>query len=61
MSGKMKQRDVVMEHGDLSIDNNLSERTLRAQSIGRKNRLCVGSDNGNRTVLYDSQLQTARY
>ena len=26
-----------VEDGDLSIDNNLSERALRAQAVGRKN------------------------
>lgn len=40
--------------GELSIDNDLSERTLRAQALGRKNFLFVGSDRGGRTaaVLY---------
>jgi transposase len=40
--------------GELSIDNNLAERTLRAQAIGRKNYLFVGSDRGGRTaaILY---------
>ena len=32
--------------GELSIDNNLSERMLRDQAIGRKNYLFVGSDRG---------------
>jgi len=36
--------------GELSIDNNLSERSLRAQAIGRKNYLFVGSDRGGRTA-----------
>jgi hypothetical protein len=36
--------------GDLSIDNNVSERGLRAQAIGRKNYLFVGSDRGGRTA-----------
>lgn len=39
-----------VEDGDLSIDNNLSERALRAQAIGRKNWLFVGSDHGGRTA-----------
>lgn len=40
--------------GELSIDNNLAERSLRAQAIGRKNYLFVGSDRGGRTaaILY---------
>jgi transposase len=36
--------------GELSIDNNVSERSLRAQAIGRKNYLFVGSDRGGRTA-----------
>ena len=39
------------EDGELSIDNNLSERALREpQAVGRKNRLFVGSNNGGRTA-----------
>lgn len=34
------------EHGALSIDNNLSERMVRPVTIGRKNYLFLGSDNG---------------
>jgi transposase len=42
------------ESGDLSIDNNLAERMLRAQAIGRRNWTFLGSDRGGRTaaVLY---------
>jgi hypothetical protein len=35
--------------GFLAIDNNLSERTLRAVAVGRKNWLFCGSDKGGRT------------
>lgn len=40
--------------GFLAIDNNVSERTLRAIGIGRKNWMFVGSDKGGATaaVLY---------
>jgi transposase len=40
--------------GDLHIDNNLSERTLKLIGIGRKNWLFVGSDQGGKTaaILY---------
>jgi transposase len=38
------------EHGDLAIDNNLAERTLRPQAIGRKNWLFAGSEQGARTA-----------
>lgn len=49
------------EDGDLAIDNNLAERTLRSQAIGRKNWLFAGSDNGARTaaVLY-SMIASAK-
>lgn len=42
------------EHGFLNIDNNASERALRAVAVGRKNYLFCGSDSGGRTaaVLY---------
>jgi transposase len=42
------------EHGDLGIDNNLAERMLRAQALGRRNWTFLGSDRGGRTaaVLY---------
>ena len=36
--------------GELSIDNNISERNVCAQAIGRKNYLFVGSDRGGRTA-----------
>jgi hypothetical protein len=52
-----------VEDGDLSIDNNLSERTLRAQAVGRKNWLFVGSDNGGRTaaVLFSMTASCKRH
>ncbi len=42
------------EHGFLNIDNNASERALRAIAVGRKNWLFAGSDAGGKTaaVLY---------
>jgi transposase len=36
--------------GDLHIDNNVSERTLKLIGMGRLNWLFVGSDNGGRTA-----------
>jgi transposase len=51
------------EDGELSIDNNLSERALRAQAVGRKNWLFVGSDNGGRTaaVLFSMTASCKRH
>jgi len=42
------------ENGALSIDNNLSERSVRPVAIGRKNYLFLGSDRGGTAaaVLY---------
>jgi transposase len=37
------------EDGDLEIDNNGAERSLRGVVVGRKNWLFYGSDNGGRT------------
>ncbi|MDP2895347.1 MAG: transposase domain-containing protein, partial [bacterium] len=36
--------------GDLEIDNNGAERSLRGIAVGRKNWLFFGSDNGGRTA-----------
>jgi hypothetical protein len=38
------------EDGDLEIDNNGAERSLRGVAVGRKNWLFFGSDNGRRTA-----------
>ncbi len=45
---------VYSTDGRLAIDNNVAENTLRRVTIGRKNWLFVGSDNGGRTaaILY---------
>ncbi len=42
------------ENGALSIDNNLSERSVRPVAIGRKNYLFMGSDHGGKAaaILY---------
>ena len=43
-----------LEQGYLAIDNNLSERTLRAIALGRNNWGVIGSETGGETaaVLY---------
>jgi transposase len=38
------------EDGDLEIDNNGAERSLRGVAVGRKNWMFFGSDNGGRTA-----------
>jgi transposase len=49
--------------GNIPIDNNRTERTLRAQAVGRKNWLFLGSDNGGRTaaVLYSLVASAKRH
>ena len=59
-----KRRDQFsrfIEHSELRIDNNVSERSIRPLTIGRKNWLFFGSDKGVQaaaTVL--SLIQTCR-
>ena len=49
------------EDGRLTIDNNVSERTLRHQAIGRKNWLFLGSDNaGPRAAVLCTILAGAK-
>ncbi len=49
------------EDGRLTIDNNLSERTLRHQAIGRKNWLFLGSENaGPRAAVLCTILAGAK-
>jgi hypothetical protein len=38
------------EDGDLAIDNNHTERSLRGIAVGRNNWVFVGSDQGGRTM-----------
>jgi hypothetical protein len=47
---RWKDLQTYTRDGELSIDNNVSERSVRAQAIGRKNYLFVGSDRGARTA-----------
>ena len=51
------------EDGDLSIDNNASERALRPIAIGRKNWMHCGSDRGGETaaVLYSFTQSAKRH
>lgn len=44
------------EDGDLEIDNNGAERSLRGVAVGRKNWMFFGSDNGGRTAALLTSL-----
>jgi hypothetical protein len=39
---------VYLQDGDLSIDNNVAERTVKIPALGRKNWLFVASETGGR-------------
>ena len=39
-----------LEEGDLSIDNNHTERSLRGIAVGRNNWVFLGSDRGGQTM-----------
>lgn len=50
-----------LEDGRLPLDNNISERQLRRQAVGRKNWLFVGSDRGGEVnALFTSLLASCR-
>jgi transposase len=50
-----------LSDGRLPLDNNISERELRRQAVGRKNWLFVGSDDGARAnAAFTSLLASAR-
>jgi hypothetical protein len=44
------------EDGDLEIDNNGAERSLRGVAVGRRNWTFLGSDNGGRTAVVLTSL-----
>jgi transposase len=44
------------DHGDLEIDNNGAERSLRGVAVGRKNWMFYGSDHGGRTAAVLTSL-----
>lgn len=49
------------EDGDLEIDNNGAERSLRGVAVGRKNWMFLGSDQGGRTAaVLTSLIATAK-
>jgi len=50
-----------LNDGRLPLDNNISERELRRQAVGRKNWLFLGSDEGGRTnAVFTSLLASCR-
>lgn len=59
--GRWKQLLRYVNDGQLEIDNNAAERSLRAVAIGRKNYLFAGSDSGGeRAAAVYSLIGTAK-
>lgn len=58
---RMEQLAHYLNHGQLEIDNNTAERSMRAIAVGRKNWLFAGSNKGgeNAAILY-SLIETAK-
>ena len=51
-----------LDDGDLEIDNNGAERSLRGVAIGRKNWMFYGSDNGGHTAaVLISFIETCKH
>ncbi len=46
------------DDGDLEIDNNGAERSLRGIAVGRRNWTFLGSDNGGRTAAILTSITT---
>jgi transposase len=42
--------EVFLEHGEVEIDNNLAERTIRPVAVGRKNWMSLGNEQGGKTA-----------
>ena len=56
-----KPLERFLDDGRLPLDNNISERALRREAVGRKNWLFVGSDDGARTnTLFVSLLASCQ-
>ncbi|MBN4049495.1 IS66 family transposase [bacterium AH-315-N03] len=50
-----------LDDGRLPLDNNMSERQLRRQAVGRKNWMFLGSDDGGRVnAIFTSLLASCR-
>lgn len=50
-----------LDDGEIEIDNNAAERSLRGVAIGRKNYLFMGSDRGGeRAATMYSLMETAK-
>ncbi len=59
--GRWQALRLYLDHGEVNIDNNPVERTIRGVALGRKNYLFAGSDNGgHRAALMYSLIETCK-
>ncbi len=59
--GRMPKARAYLEDGQLELDNNICERSIRPPTLGRKNYLFMGSEDGGKAaaVAY-TLIETAR-
>jgi len=58
---RYKRLSVYMENGDLNIDNNPIEGSIRGNALGRKNFMFFGSyDGAQRSAMLDSFMATCK-
>lgn len=58
---RMKKLRVYLEGGRLELDNNAAERAMRPVTLGRKNYLFMGSDQGGRAAaICYTLIETAK-
>jgi len=58
---RLPKMSVYLEHGELELDNNAAERSMRCIAIGRKNYLFVGSEGGGKAAaIAYTLIETAK-
>ena len=59
--GRMPKAEAYLENGQLELDNNICERSIRPVTLGRKNYLFMGSKGGGEAAaIAYTLIETAR-
>ncbi|SNT07266.1 transposase domain-containing protein, partial [Antarctobacter heliothermus] len=59
--GRMPKARAYLKNGQLELDNNICERSIRPLTLGRKNYLFMGSEGGGKAAaIAYSLIETAR-
>lgn len=59
--GRMPKARAYLENGQIELDNNICERSIRPLTLGRKNYLFMGSEGGGKAAaIAYSLIETAR-